>query len=242
MTINQTEIKVGGITATLIRKQIKNLHLSVLPPDGKVRVSAPQSMSDDAIKMLIATRLAWIKKQQNKYRTQERQTPREYVSGETHYYFGKGYRLEVLYENQPQRVYIKGKSKIVVSVRPGADKEKRKQIMQAWYRRELESFIAGKLSYWEDKIGVHVKELKIKRMKTRWGTCNSKVGRIWLNTELAKKAPQCIEYVLVHEMIHLLVTKHNDIFKQHMDRFFPKWQYTRDELNKSPLAYEVWDY
>jgi len=242
MTINQSEIKVGNITAILIRKKIKNLHLSVLPPDGRVRVSAPLSMNDDAIKMLIATRLSWIHKQQSKFESQERQTYREYVSGESHYYLGKKYRLEVLYKDERPKVILKGKTKIILSVRPGTDLTKRHKIMQSWYRTELYKFVEAKLPYWEQKIGIHVNELKIKRMKTRWGTCNSRASRIWLNLELAKKPPQCIEYVLVHEMIHFLENKHNDSFRKYMDRYYPNWKYIRDELNKNPLAFEVWEF
>jgi predicted metal-dependent hydrolase len=235
-------LQVGNIEALVVRKPIKNLHLSVLPPLGKVRVSAPIAMKDDAIRILLATRLLWIKKQQEKFKTQERQDPREYVSGESHYYWGKRYRLEVIYNDKPSSVSLKGKDKIILSVRPNSDRAKREQVMMDWYRKELRGIANGLIEHWQKTINVRVKEWGIKRMKTRWGTCNQKAGRIWLNLELAKKPEHCLDFIIVHEMTHLLERGHNDRFKAHMDKYIPRWRQYKEELNQSILSYEQWDY
>ena len=242
MSTNSCMLQVGNIEALVVRKPIKNLHLAVLPPAGKVRVSAPLAMKDDAIRTLLATRIGWIKKQQEKFRTQERQTPREYVSGESHFYWGKRYRLEVAYDEKPLGVNLQGKEKIVLSVRPNSDHNKREQVMMDWHRRELRTVANGLIEQWQKAIGVSLKEWGIKRMKTRWGTCNQKAGRIWLNLELAKKPEHCLEFIIVHEMTHLLERSHNDRFKAHLDRFMPRWRQYKEELNRSVLSYERWDY
>ena len=235
-------LQVGSIEALVVRKPIKNLHLAILPPVGKVRVSAPLAMKDDAIRTLLATRIGWIKKQQEKFRTQERQAPREYVSGENHYYWGKRYRLEVAYDEKSPSVNLRGKEKIVLSVRPNSDRNKREQIMTDWYRRELRSVANGLIEQWQRTIGIPLKEWGIKRMKTRWGTCNQRAGRIWLNLELAKKPGHCLEFIIVHEMTHLLERSHNERFKTYLDQFMPRWRQHKEELNCSVLSYEKWDY
>lgn len=235
-------LQVGNIEALVMRKPIKNLHLSVLPPGGKVRVSAPLTMKDDAIRTLLATRLGWIKRQQEKFRTQERQTPRDYVSGESHYYWGKRYRMEVIYDDNPPKVILKGKDKIILSVRPDSNRTKREQVMMDWYRKELRVIANSLIERWQKVIGVHLREWGIKRMKTRWGTCNQKAGRIWLNLELAKKPEHCLDFIIVHEMTHLLERSHNDRFKAHLDRFMPRWRQYKEELKRSVLSYEKWDY
>lgn len=235
-------LQVANIEALVVRKPIKNLHLAVLPPLGKVRVSAPLTMRDDAIRTLLATRIGWIKRQQEKFKTQERQTPREYVSGESHYYWGKRYRLEVTHDEKSSSVNLIGKEKIVLSVRPNSDRNKREQVMMDWYRRELRSVANNLIEQWQRTIGISLKEWGIKRMKTRWGTCNQRAGRIWLNLELAKKPEHCLEFIIVHEMTHLLERCHNDRFKAHLDRFMPRWRQYKEELSKSVLSYELWDY
>ena len=235
-------LQVGNIEALVVRKPIKNLHLAVLPPLGKVRVSAPITMRDDAIRTLLATRIGWIKRQQEKFKTQERQTLREYVSGESHYYWGKRYRLEVTYDEKPSSVNLLGKEKIALSVRPNSDRNKREQVMMDWYRQELRSVASGLIEQWQKTMGISLKEWGIKRMKTRWGTCNQRAGRIWLNLELAKKPGHCLEFIIAHEMTHLLERSHNDRFKAHLDRFMPRWRQHKDELNRSVLSYERWEY
>lgn len=235
-------IKVGVIEALLVRKPIKNLHLAVLPPIGKVRVTAPIAMKDDAIRTLLATKLGWIKKQQAKFQWQERQTEREYVSGESHYFLGKRYRLDVLYEDKPPRVEIKGNSKIILHVRPHSSVAKREEVITEWYRAHLREIAHALIKKWQAKIGVQTKLWGIKRMKTRWGTCNQKAGRITLNLELVKKPISCIEYVTVHELVHFIEKKHDDRFVKLMTKHLPKWRSEKEELNRLILAHEEWGY
>lgn len=235
-------LQVANIEALIVRKPIKNLHLAVLPPAGKVRVSAPLTMKDDAIRILLATRLGWIKKQQEKFRIQERQTPRDYVSGESHYCWGKRYRMEVIYDDKPPVVSLKGNDKIILSVRPNSNRTKREQVMMDWYRKELRVIANGLIERWQKTTGVSLNNWGIKRMKTRWGTCNPNAGRIWLNLELAKKPEHCLDFIVVHEMTHLLERSHNGRFKAHLDRFMPRWRKFKEELNQSVLSHENWNY
>jgi hypothetical protein len=233
-------IKIGDIEALVIRKPIKNLNLSVLPPLGRVRVSAPISIKDEVIRTLLVTRLTWIRKQQMKFQSQARQTPRDYVSGESHYYWGKRYRLDVVYEDRPSGVSIKGNERILLSVLPNTNRNKREDIMLRWYRDELRKVAKELIEKWQDSIGVSLNEWGIKRMKTRWGTCNQKDGRIWINLELVKKPEYCLEFIIVHELTHLLERKHNDRFKGYLDHFMPRWRQYKEELNRSILSYEYW--
>lgn len=240
MSTNQSLLQVGGIEAVVLYKPVKNLHLNVLPPAGKVRVTAPHNMNDDAIRTFLATRISWIKKMQAKFEDQERQTPREYVSGETHYFFGKQYRLEIAETDNTPTVSFKGKSKIVLNIKPKTATLKREEIMQEWCRQELRVFLAKAIAQWEKKIGVKANSWGIRRMKTRWGTCNHKKKNIWLNLELAKKPESCIEYVVVHELLHLIEEKHSDKFLALMKKYLPKWQSEKEELNRMILSHEEW--
>lgn len=240
MSTNQSLLQVGGVEAVVLYKPVKNLHLNVLPPVGKVRVTAPQNMNDDAIRTFLATRISWIKKMQAKFKGQERQTPREYVSGETYYFFGKKYRLEVSESDEPPHVEIKGKTKIILSIRPKANVSKREEIMQDWYRNELRTFLEKAIDKWEKKIGVKTDSWGIRRMKTRWGSCNHKKRSIWLNLELAKKSESCIEYVVLHELLHLIERKHNEKFTALLSKYMPKWKSEKEELNMFILSHEEW--
>lgn len=240
MTTNT--LQLGSIEALIVRKIVKNLHLSVLPPSGRVRVTAPESMQDDAIRTLLATRLPWIKRQQEKFKGQARQNERKYISGESHYFFGKRYRLEVVYKEAAPVVSLKGKSKIILQVRPNSSIEKRNDVMMQWYREQLYPIADNLMAKWQNKIGVQVKHWGIKRMKTRWGTCNNKAARILLNLELAKKPLACLEYVIVHELLHMIEKKHNDKFVSMLGKYIPKWKSTKEELNRSMLSYEEWNY
>jgi predicted metal-dependent hydrolase len=235
-------LKVGLVEALIVRKAIKNVHLSVLPPEGKVRVTAPVAMNDDAIRILLATRLGWINRQQTKFRDQQRQTSREYVSGESHYLFGKRYRLEVRYDDAPPRVEAKSNGKLFLYVRPNATQAKRHEVVTEWYRSELHQLLEDLISRWQDKIGVRPSVWTIKRMRTRWGTCNKDKKRILLNLELVKKPVACIEYVVVHELIHLIEKKHNDRFVQLLTKHLPKWKSQKQELNRFILSHEEWKY
>jgi predicted metal-dependent hydrolase len=236
-----SHLQLGSVEALVVRKPIKNLHLSVLPPDGRVRVTAPEGMKDDAIRTLLALRLPWIKNQQSKFVGQERQTKREYVSGESHYFLGKRYRLMVVEASMPTRVEIK-RNKIVLHVRPNTSTAKREEVMIKWYRRQLYPVIEEMMIRWQKKIGVNAKHWGIKRMKTRWGTCNHETGHILLNLELGKKPIGCIEYVVVHELLHLSEKKHNDRFINLMTRYLPKWRAMKEDLNRFVLSHEKWNH
>jgi len=226
----------------VVRKLIKNLHLAVMPPEGKIRVSSPAHLQDDAIRTLIATRIPWIRKQKAKFEAQERQTPREYISGESHYFLGKRYRLEVIYADKSSHVGLKGNNRIILQVRQDTTPVRREEVFADWCRNELRVVSAGLLERWQKRIGVQAGSWGIKRMKTRWGTCNQKAGRVWLNLELVKKPMACIEYVVVHELLHLIEKKHNQRFVDLMTKHLPKWRSSREELNRFMLSHEEWSY
>ena len=242
MSIDSCVLAIGSMEVLVVRKPIKNLHLSILPPDGRIRVSSPMRLTDDAIRTLIATRIPWIRRQRTKFQDQERQTPREYVSGECHYILGKAHRLEVVCDDKPAGVRLAGKKRMILQVRPNSTVARREEVLMAWYRNELRGIVDGLLGSWQDRIGVAVEGWGIKRMKTRWGTCNQKARRILLNLELAKKPMACIEYVVVHELVHLLEKKHNERFVDLMTQHFPRWRSCKEELNRFVLAHEEWGY
>jgi len=239
---NTHQIKVSGLTVDVVRKDIKNLHLAVYPPIGRVRVAAPLRVSDEAVRLAVVSRLGWIKKQKSKFTSQARQSAREYVSGESHYFQGRRYRLQVIYQSGTSRAAIRNKSSIDLYVRDGSDKKQRERVMVAWYRQHLKELIPSVIAQWEPIIGVKVADWRVKQMKTHWGTCNIEERRIWLNLELAKKSTQCLEYIIVHEMVHLLERHHNDYFTELMNKFMPQWRLHREELNRSALVHEAWSY
>jgi predicted metal-dependent hydrolase len=235
MTINNLEVDV-------VRKDIKNAHIGVYPPQGRIRIAIPHHIGDEAVRLMVISKLTWIRKQQQKFQSQQRQTEREYVSGESHYFEGRRYLLEVVYEDVPPRVRIKNNNKLELQVRPGSDQAKKRAVITAWYRQHLKTEISPLVEKWESRIGVNLAEWRVKQMKTKWGSCNIEARRIWLNLELAKKPLECLEYIIVHEMVHLLERHHNERFRRYMDQFLPNWRQTRDMLNREPLAYETWDY
>ena len=241
MTTKTGRIEVSGISVEVVRKAIKNLHIGVYPPDGRVRVAAPSRMTLDAIRLAVVGRLGWIRKHQQKFADQVRQSPREYVSGETHYYRGRRYRLNVIPHNGHPRIVIRP-GILEMHVRQERDTDYRKRVLSAWYRQQLKEQIPSLIEKWEGIMGVVVAEWRIKQMKTKWGTCNMSARRIWLNLELIKKPEHCLEYLVVHEMTHLLERYHNDRFKSLMDTFLPQWQSYRKELNHMPLTHEEWEY
>jgi predicted metal-dependent hydrolase len=242
MSIEQYQITVNDLIVDVVRKDIKNLHLGVYPPSGRVRVAAPLRVNDEAVRLFTISRLGWIKRQQAKFEEQERQSARELVSGESHYYQGHRYLLNVVYQPGAPSVIIRNTRIMDLFVRPGSDTAARERVLTSWYRRRLKEEIAPLITKWEAIIGVQVAEWGVKQMKTRWGTCNSKAGRIWLNLELIKKPPHCLEYIVVHELVHLLERHHNERFIAHMNRFMPLWRYYREELNREPLGHATWDY
>lgn len=237
-----TQIDLGEMRIDVVRKDIKNVHLSVYPPAGRVRISAPSRMSLDTIRVFAISKLGWIRKQQRKLREQERETPREYIDRESHYLWGNRYLLQVIYRKGAPRVVIHSTKQIDLYVREGSPLPTRERVMTEWYRQQLKAEIPTLIAKWEKIIGVEVAEWGVKQMKTRWGTCNTTARRIWLNLELAKKPPQCLEYVVVHELVHLLERRHNNQFVVLMDRFLPQWRIYRDDLNRFPVRHEEWGY
>ncbi len=231
-----------GIPVEVVRKDIKNLHLGVYPPQGRVRVAVPLHLDDEAVRLAVISRVGWIRKQQKGFERQDRQSEREMITGESHYFQGRRYRLEVIEHDGPASVRLPNNRTLVLRVRPGTGREKREAVLHRWYRRRLRELIPALIAKWEPEIGVTVVEWGIKKMKTRWGTCNTDARRIWLNLELAKKPPSCLEYILVHEMAHFLEHHHNERFRGLMDRFMPQWRLCRDELKQAPLAHEEWCY
>ncbi|KAA8556361.1 M48 family metallopeptidase [Pseudomonas marginalis] len=242
MTTDSHSITVSGLSVEVVRKNIKNLHLGVYPPLGRVRVAAPLAVSDDAVRLAVVGKLGWIKRQRAKFEAQPRQSQRRMVSGESHYFMGQRYRLRVVEGSMPMRVVLRGKAALDLFVRPETNTERREELLQAFYRAELKKLIPTLLDKWQPILGVEANAWGIKKMKTKWGTCNIGARRVWLNLELAKKPIQCLEYILVHELLHLIERHHNDRFRSLMDQYLPQWQAHRDELNRSLLAEERWDY
>ena len=235
-------IHVRGTPVEIVRKDIKNLHLGVYPPNGRVRVAAPLYLDDDAVRLAVISRLGWIRRKQADFEQQNRQSQREFVTGESHYFQGRRYRLDVTERDSPPTVRLLNNTTMGLSVRPGTDRDMREAVLYRWYRRELRDQLPALLAKWEPRVGVTVADVRIRKMKTLWGSCNIEAGRIWLNLELAKKPASCLAYVLVHEMVHLLERKHNARFQALMDRFMPQWRMHRDELNQAPLAHADWRY
>lgn len=236
-----SKIELGEIAIEVIKKDIKNIHLSVYPPAGKVKISAPHRMNLDTIRVFAISKLGWIKKQQNKIQEQDRETPREYLNRESHYVWGKRYLLNVIEIDAAPSVELTHK-KMNLRVRSGASDEKKQTIIEEWYREQVKLNAPRLISKWEPLLGVTVNRIFVQKMKTRWGSCNPGSKSIRLNTDLAKKPLTCLEYIVVHEMVHLLEHTHNSRFTTLMDRFMPKWQFLRAELNKLPVSHEEWVY
>jgi len=234
-------ISLGNISVEVTKKQIKNVHLSVHPPNGRVTISAPKRMDLETIHVYAVSKLGWIKKQQEKIAKQKREPAREYINRESHYFKGERYLMKVIVKNAPPKVELKH-STIELVVRPNSTTAKRMQVMDDWYRQQLKIEIPKLIELWEKKLGVHVNEFGVKKMKTRWGSCNIKKKRIWLNLELAKKPIECLEYVVVHEMIHLMEKHHNSRFYSLMEKHYPNWKHAKDLLNRLPISHRDWEY
>jgi predicted metal-dependent hydrolase len=235
------QIKLGEIAVDVILKDIKNVHLSVHPPTGRVRISAPKRMSLDIIRVFAISKLGWIKRQQTKLREQEREPPREYLDRESHYLWGKRYLLTVSEIDSAPSIELRN-SRMLLQVRPRTDRRKKNALVEEWYRKQIGKVVPPLLARWQPLMGVRVERFFVQRMKTRWGSCNYNARTIRLNTELAKKAPECLEYILVHELAHLLEPTHNARFTEYMDQFMPGWRVNRQELNRAPLTDEHWRY
>jgi predicted metal-dependent hydrolase len=237
----EAQITLGEIVADVILKDIKNVHLSVYPPNGHVRISAPERMSIDTVRAYAVSKLGWIKQQRKKLQDQERITPRDYVNGESHYLWGKRHLLRVVETATTPHVVVRARH-LELHVRPGSTVESRRDLLEGWLRARLKIAIQELVAKWEPRIGVTVSHCYVQRMKTRWGSCINEKGNIRINTELAKKPVECLEYIVVHEMIHLLERSHNGRFVCLMNEFLPKWKFYRDQLNALPVRHEDWQY
>ena len=242
MSTSSQVIRVSNISVEIVRKDIKNIHLGVYPPEGNVRISVPRHITNENVRLAIVSKLSWIKKRQEEFKKQPRQTEREYVTGESHYYQGRRYILEVVERHGKHSLSLKNNAKMLLQISPGTTKENRALVVNDWYRRNIKTVIVELLKKWQPIIGKDVKSWGVKKMKTKWGSCNIADRRIWINLELAKKSPECLEYILVHELVHLHERHHNDNFRHLMDKFLPNWRQSRDVLRKEPLAHEDWIY
>ena len=236
-----TQLKLGHIAVDVVLKDIKNVHLSVYPPTGRARISAPKRMSIDTIRVFAISKLGWIKQQQQKLRAQERETPREYLDRESHNVWGKRYLLKVVEQNAAPEVELRH-SKMILRVRPGTNDETKEAIVARWYREQVKASAPDLIAKRESVMGVTVGRVFVQKMKTKWGSCNPGTRSIRLNTDLAKKPAQCLEYIVVHEMAHLLERHHNDRFTALMDEYLSHWRHFRKLLNTAPLGHESWSY
>jgi len=234
--MNET-IALGEITIEVARKAVKNVHLSVHPPDGRVTLVAPSNTRLEVARAYAIAKLGWIRDQQEKLRSQARETARQYVERESHYLWGRRYLLSVEEKEARPDVRLDHK-RIILTVRPGSDRDKRAEIMHAWHRRLLHEAVPPLIEKWERKLGVKVSRYFLQRMKTKWGGCNPKAGTIRLNTELVKKPKDLLEYIIVHEMVHLIEPTHSERFLSILDKNYPAWREARDELNALPLSAE----
>ena len=236
-----SQIKLGDVAVDVVLKDIKNVHLSVHPPNGRVRIAAPKRMSLDTIRVFAISKLGWIKQRQRKLRGQERETPREYLDRESHYVWGKRYLLKVVERDEAPSVELKH-AWMVLGVRPATDSGRKRSIVDAWYREQIKTAVPPLIARWEALVGVKVERFFVQRMKTKWGGCNPDTRSIRLNTDLAKKPRKCLEYIVIHELAHLIERHHNDRFVAIMDKHLPQWRLYRAELNSTPLAHEMWSY
>lgn len=240
MATETQTLTVGGMSIDLVRKSIKNLHLAVYPPDGRVRIAAPWHVSEDAVRLAVATRVAWINRQKRKFLAQSRQTERLFVSGETHYFLGRGYRLLVDRNGRSYRVKLAGGNRLELKVPSDANQASCERALGRWYRKQLRQRAETATAKWADRLGIAKPTVGIKRMRTKWGTCNAAGNRIWLNLELAKKPPHCIDYIILHELVHFQHRTHGEAFVEAISRLMPHWRSIRAELNSLPLAHESW--
>ena len=234
-------LRLGELRIELVRKDIRNVHLSVHPPNGRIRIAAPRHLSDAAVRAFAIGKLGWIRKQQWKLQEQERETPREYLDRETHFVWGRRCLLRVVEHEAPPVVEWR-QQRLMLFVRPNTPRERRAEILEAWYRAQLRAAAMPLIELWQKRLGVRLTSLFVRRMRTRWGSCNPAAGTIRLNTDLAKKPADCLEYIIVHELAHLIEPTHNARFVAVMDRFLPGWVHRRELLNRLPVRHDDWEY
>lgn len=232
-------IRLGEIAISVTRKAVKHVHLSVHPPGGRVTLVAPTATRLEVARAFAVTKLPWIRKQQALLRAQAREAPRNFVKRETHYVWGRRYLLDLRTAEAKPSVALDHR-RIRLTVRPGADADKRAEVLHAWHRKLMHGVLPGLIAKWEPRLGVSVNAYFLQRMKTRWGSCNSIAGHIRLNTELVKKPRDLLEYAVVHEMIHLIEPSHSERFVSLLGRHYPSWREARAELNELPLSAEIW--
>lgn len=232
-------IQLGELSILLTRKDIKNVHLSVYPPDGRVTLVAPVATHLDVARAYAVSRLSWIRQQQAKLKSQTRETPRKFIERESHHLWGRRYLLSVVEKDDKPSIQLSHR-KITLCVRPGSDTAKREAVMHEWHKALLHGLVPDLIKKWEAKLGVAVSGYFLQRMKTKWGSCNHHAENIRLNTELVKKPRDLLEYVVVHELVHLIEPKHSERFIALMNKNYPTWQEARAELNELPLTSEIW--
>lgn len=230
------EIIINNLNIEVEKKSIKNMYIKVLPPDGKVVITVPKTVNDDIIRMFVISKINWIKNQKEKFENQSRQTKRQYITGESYYLWGRRYRLDVQYVKSRNNIILVGE-KIILEIKKESTIEQRAKVLNEWYRQQLKEKIPIVLKKCENIVGIKASDCRIKNMKTKWGTCNIEKGRIWINLQLVKKIPRCLEYVIIHELVHLLERHHNERFYRFMDLYYPDWRVTKDILNQQMLDY-----
>jgi len=234
-------IEVNNIIVDVIRKDIKNIHLNILPPYGDVRVTVPLDKDQESVRLFIISKLSWIKKQRKKFSNQERESKKEYITGESHYFRGDRYLLNLIDSREKPKVSIRNNKFIDLFVDKKLPLKKRREIMENWYREELKKILSYKIKEWSKVTKIKIDDWRVRRMKTKWGTCNREKKRIWINLELMKKPTSYMDYVIVHELVHFLERNHNDKFIGYMNRFLPSWETTKTELNNFILTHESWE-
>lgn len=235
----QSKLQLCDVTVTVVRKAIKNVHLSVHPPTGRVTIAAPERMALDTIRVFAISKLPWIRQQQHKLLAQDREPPRDFIERESHYVWGRRCLLRVIEANETPRVDVSHRS-LRLFVRSGSSVPMREAVLDDWYREQVRDAAQPLIEKWAKLLGVRPSRFFVRRMRTKWGSCNHQAQTIRLNTDLAKKPLACLEYVIVHELIHLLEPTHNERFHELMNRWLPKWPYHRDQLNALPVRHEHW--
>lgn len=232
-------LDLRGTEIEVVRRDIKHVHLTVHPPAGRVRISAPRNTHLDSLRLFAIQKLGWIRSQQNRMQAQERETPRAYVNRESHYVWGRRCLLRVSEVEARPKVEARPRS-LLLQVRPGASRERREAVMEAWYREQVHAAAAPRIQHWVRALGVQRPTVRVQRMRTKWGTCSRAGGRLLLNTWLAKKPPECLDYIVLHELTHLLEPDHGPRFVAILDKHMPSWRVVRDRLNRLPTGPESW--
>jgi predicted metal-dependent hydrolase len=242
MSTETLEIRVGGLPVQIARREIKNLHLGVYPPNGRVRVAVPFRVGNEAVRLAVIGKLPWIKRQRARFAAQPRETEREMVSGESHYYLGRRYRLRVVEHDGRNRIVLRSRATLELQMKRGSATAERARVLDRWYRARLRELVPALVAKWALLLDVEVADVRIRTMKTKWGACTVAARRIWLNLELVKKPIPCVEYLVMHELAHLVERHHNDRFTSLMDRHMPQWRHHRKTLNEAPLGHADWAY